>query len=207
MRAVFNKTIRMAMLSPALLLGGCISLGGVEPPPSLLTLTAQSTAPSGEATAVTGANAISILAPEVPAKLDVLRVPVQVSPTEIAYLQDAFWVEKPTRLFRRLLGETLRAKGGMLVLDNDDTPLVADRTLRGTLSEFGYDAASSSVIVQFDAIRSIAIGEGDEAGEAIETRRFEAVVPGILPEASEVGPALNQAANQVAADVADWLSE
>jgi len=207
MRAVSTKSIRMAVLAPALLLGGCISLGGVEPPPSLLTLTAQSTAPSGEATAVTGANAISILAPEVPAKLDVLRVPVQVSPTEIAYLQDAFWVEKPTRLFRRLLGETLRAKGGMLVLDNDDTPLVADRTLRGTLSEFGYDAASSSVIVQFDAIRSIAIGEGDEASEAIETRRFEAIVPGVLPEATDVGPALNQAANQVAADVADWLSE
>ena len=42
-------------------------------------------------------------------------------------------------------------------------------------------------------------------GGKVETRRFESVVPGIEAKAEAVGPALNQAANEVAAQVADWV--
>jgi len=198
------KTFRAAMLAPALALGGCISLGA-EPPPSLLTLSPTESAAVGEATAITGANAIMVYTPEVPAKLDVTRVPVKVSDTEIAYLQEAFWVEKPARLFRKLIGETIRAKGGTLVVDSDDSPIVAEQSLRGNLREFGYDANKSAVIVRFDAIRSVE-NSGSESGQSVETRRFEAVETGILPEAGTVGPALNRAANRVASDIATWIA-
>ncbi len=185
-------------LTLSLTLSGCISLGG-EPPESLLTLTAEAAAPAGSATSATRSSAIAINEPEVVAELDVLRVPVQVDATEVAYLQDAVWVEKPARLFRRVLAETLRAQSGSFVIDGDDPALVADQRLRGTLRSFGYDARTSSVVVRFDAIR-----EG--ADRSVEMRRFEAVAPGISPKVEAVGPALNRAANDVARQIAEWMA-
>lgn len=186
----------------AIALSGCVSFGAAEPPTSLMTLSSTAVAPPGTSTS-TGVSqddgAIAVLTPETPAKLNVLRVPVTVSDTEIAYLQEAVWVEKPARLFRRLLGETLRAQGTKLVLDSDDTPKLASQTLRGTLYDLGYDAQSSSVVVRFDAIRTSAAG-------VVETRRFEASESGVLPEAVFVGPALNRTANTVAGQVAEWMA-
>ena len=186
----------------ALALSGCVSFGATAPPDSLLTLNATAVAPAGSS-ASTGVSeedgAIAVLTPETPAKLNVLRVPVTVSATEIAYLQEAVWVEKPARLFRRMLGETLRARGNTLVLDSDDTPKLASQTLRGTLYDLGYDAQTSSVIVRYDAIRTSAAG-------VVESRRFEASESGVLPDATSVGPALNRVANTVAGEVADWMA-
>lgn len=200
-RAITGRAGLGALL--ALALGGC-SLSLTEAPPaSLLTLTSIASAPEG-ASARTGvegsAPAILVMTPEVPAKLDVARVPVTVSDTEIAYLQDAVWVEKPARLFRRLLGESLRTRGGIFVLDSDDTPAPAARTLRGTLREFGYDAATSSVVVRYDAVRT------SGTGGVVETQRFEARESGVVAEAAAVGPALNRVANTVADDVAEWMA-
>jgi cholesterol transport system auxiliary component len=67
----------------------------------------------------------------------------------------------------------------------------------GQLSAFGVDEASRAAVVVFDAAVA--------RGATIQTRRFEARVPVSAIEAESVGAALNQAANQVAADVADWL--
>ena len=189
----------------ALALSGCVSLG-VEVPESLLTLSPTATAPVGavaEAGSADMKGAIAVLTPEVPAKLDVLRVPVNVSATEVAYLEDAIWIEKPARLFRRVLGETMRARAGEnapLVLDSDDTPLRAGTFVRGTLMEMGYDAPSGEVVVRYDAIRS------DAQGGAV-TRRFEARESGVVAEAASIGPALNRAANTVAVEVADWVMQ
>ena len=196
-RAMGKMAILALPLALPLALSGCISLGS-EPPESLLTLTAESTAPAGSATSATRASAIAINEPGVTAELDVLRVPVQVDDTEIAYLQDAVWVEKPARLFRRVLAETVRAQSGAFVIDGDDPALFADQRLRGTLRNFGYDARRSAVVVRFDAIR-----EGEN--RSVEMRRFEAVEPGIAPEVGAVGPALNRAANDVARQVAEWM--
>jgi cholesterol transport system auxiliary component len=194
------RVLRLA--APVLLvlgLGGCISLGG-PPPESLLTLSATSPAPAGSGAAASSERAvIAVLALDAPAKLDVLRVPVAVSDTEIAYLKDAIWVEKPARLFRHLLGETLRAKSGdkALVLDGDETVALATTSLRGTLVDMGYDASSGSVVVRYDAIRVDANGNAT-------TRRFEARESGVPAEARAVGAAINRAANTVASDVAVW---
>jgi len=185
-------------LSASLLLAGCISFGA-KPPESLLSLTPASSVAPG--TAINGdvAQAIAVLVPDAPARLDVTRVPVQVDDTQVAYVKDAVWVDKPARLFRRLLGETIRARTGRLVIDNDDAALTPKNQLRGTLVDFGYDARTSSVVVTYDAIR-------DVNGTQVMTRRFSATVPGVVAEAAPVGAALNLAANQVANEVADWVS-
>ncbi|MEE4289661.1 MAG: ABC-type transport auxiliary lipoprotein family protein [Erythrobacter sp.] len=195
-------------LALSVALAGCVSLGA-EVPESLLTLSPETTAPTGAGARATTmgeeemSDAIAVLTPEVPAKLDVLRVPVNVSPTQIAYLAETFWVEKPARLFRSLLGEALRARSGEegpFVLDSDDTPLRARTFLRGTLSEMSYDPEAREAIVRFDAIRS------DGQGNAV-TRRFEAREAAAEADPAEVGPALNRAANRVANDVAAWMME
>ncbi|MEL7188560.1 MAG: ABC transporter [Pseudomonadota bacterium] len=200
--------IRTGLVSAicAVSLTGCVTVGvggSGEPVTSLLTLRADAAAPAGtlaRAGGEDGVGAIAVLIPETPAKLDVLRVPVAVSETEIAYLQQATWVEKPARLFRRLLGETLRTQTGALVLDSDDTPLLAGRIVRGTLREMGYDAGTSSVIIQYDAVVSIPDGE-------VISRRFEARESGVSAEPGAVGDALNRAANIIAGEVAAWVAE
>ncbi len=190
---------RTILVAPLLLaLAGCISLGG-EPPESLLTLSPEARAPAGPGASSADRPVIAVLGIDTPAKLDVLRVPVAVSDTELAYLQEAFWVEKPARLFRRLVGETIRARGTAMVVDGDDTATLATVSLRGTLIDLGYDAQTSSAVVRFDAVR---IGrEG-----AVTTRRFEARETGVPAEARAVGAALNAASNRVAGEVADWVA-
>ena len=101
-------------------------------------------------------------------------------------------------MFRRLLGETLRTRGGALVLDSDDTPTRASQFVRGTLLDMTYDARTSSVVVRYDAIRTSEDG-------AVQSRRFEARESGVAAEAAFVGPALNRVANEVADEVAEWV--
>ena len=188
--------IALALAATAML-AGCISLGE-DPPASLLSLTPAAAVAPGTAISGDVANAIEVVEPDAPARLDVTRVPVQIDDTNVAYLKDAVWVEKPARLFRRLLGETIRARGNRLVIDGDDPALTPRVQLRGTLREFGYDARTSSVVVRYDAIR-------DVNGQQVMTRRFESVIPGVAAEAGPVGEALNRAANDVAAQVAEWV--
>ncbi len=203
-----QATLRAGIIAAisAFMLAGCVKVGiggSRDPVTSLLTLRADTSAPAGVLTRAggeQGQSAIAVLIPETPAKLDVLRVPVAVSENEIAYLQRTTWVEKPARLFRRLLGETLRAQTGALILDSDDTPLLAGRIVRGTLREMGYDAGTSSVVVQYDAVVSVPDGE-------VTSRRFEARESGVLAEPGAVGDALNRTANKVAKEVAAWLAE
>ncbi len=183
--------------SIALALAGCISLGA-EPPEQLLTLTSTSSGPMSLATDGQLSNALLIEEPDAPQRLAVTRVPVKVNDSSIAYLKDAIWVERPSRLFRRLLAETVRGKSNRLVMERDDPTVVSAETLGGTLREFGYDADKRNVVVSFDAMRTM-------AGGRIETRRFESTVQNVEPEAVPVGAALNVAANDVAEQVANWI--
>lgn len=184
-------------LAGLLALSACVSLGE-DPPASLLTLTPDNPAPAGTAATGTVGEAIAVFEPQAPRRIDVVRVPVQVNPSTIAYLQDAVWVEKPARLFARLMAETIRAKQTRLVIDGADIRHSATTKLSGQLVEMGYFAASRSVVVRFDAVL-------EQPGGSILTRRFEASIGGISPDAVSVGAALNEAANKVAGEVADWV--
>jgi cholesterol transport system auxiliary component len=194
MRAMNRHLAALAALS---LLGGCVNLGG-KAPKMLIGLTADKLAAAGPIAGGRIGDALVVLDPQTDRRLDVLRVPVQVTASEIAYLKDANWVERPSRLFRHLLAETIRAKGQRLVLEANDDAAGARQTLSGRLIDMGYDARSQSVVLRYDAMRTDAKG-------AIDARRFEAVIPGISPNPVSVGNALNRAANQVAAQVADWV--
>lgn len=204
LRLSLRPTLRtMTVAAAALALSGCLGLGGGKPPPSLLSLTAAKVAPAGALASGTGATAIMVMEPETDKRLAVQRVPVQISASSVAYLKDALWVERPARLFRGLLAETLRAQtqqagGARLVLEDDQAaPLVSTR-LSGRLLDMGYDARDMTAVVRFDAFRTGPKGE-------FSTKRFESVVPGVAANSAAVGTALNKAANDVAGQVAQWV--
>lgn len=188
----------LAAASLALLLGGCLSLSSGKPPATLIALTSTQSPAAGTGASGTQDSALLVLEPDVDRKLAVLRVPVRVNGSSIAYLADAAWVERPARQFRTLLAETLRAEGKRLVLEDDGTAGPTAQRLGGRLVDMGYDAAAQAVIVRFEAVRST-------RGGAVETRRFESVIPGISAKPAAIAPALNRAANTVAADVAGWI--
>lgn len=193
-----------APLFAAALLAGCVSVGvggggGGKGPAALITLTPESTAPAGNIGSGSLADALVVLDPDTDRRLDVQRVPVQVDDATLAYLQGAAWVERPARQFRRLLAETIRARGNRLVLESSDDETGGRITLSGRLIDMGYDARSGSVVVRFDAVRKRPDGQ-------LEAHRFESVIPGIQPKAAAVAPALNHAANDVARQVSDWVT-
>lgn len=185
-------------LAAVLGLSGCIGLGGGKTPVSLLTLTSDESAPAGAMASGTAANALVILDPEADRRIDVERVPVQVNASSVAYLKDAVWVEKPTRQFRRLLAETVRARANRVVIEGSDYEVQGSTTVSGRLVQMGYDGPSQSVVVRYDALV-------EEKGGAVRSRRFEAEVSGVAPKAEAVGPALNEAANTVAKEAAGWI--
>ena len=191
--------LRKALLPVILVLplAGCLSLGG-EIPEQLLTLTPASVAPAGAGTTAQAESALAVLEPSAQQRLAVTRVPVQMTNSSLAYLQDAVWVEKPTRLFQNLLVETIRAGGNRLVVREGDLGYSAVSQLSGELLDMGYDVATGSVVVRYDGVLQLPDGR-------VLTRRFESRVSGVPADALSVAPALNQAANQVAGEVAEWV--
>ena len=189
----------LALAALVLALGGCVNLGGGgKVPPTLFSLTPAKTAPAGASASGRIEDAIVVAEPETDRRLGVQRVPVQVDDASVAYLQNAVWIERPARLFRALLAETIRARGARLVFEDGEAASGAGVRLTGRLLEMGYDARSLSVVVRYDAIRSSKTGE-------LVRRRFESVVPGVTAKPEAVGPALNRAANDVAVQVAEWV--
>ena len=179
-------------------LSGCVSLGG-EVPDQMISLTPQVRVPAGEIGSGAMGDALVVLDPDADRRLDVARVPVQIDDSAVAYLEKATWVEKPARQFRRLLAETLRAKGGRIVSEGSDHEITGKTRLAGRLVDMGYDAREQAVVVRYDAVLE---GEGGK----VRSRRFEATVHGVAAKAESVGRALNRAANQVAGEVAAWVT-
>ncbi len=195
MRQMFKPV--MALTLSTALLAGCVSFGS-EPPPSLLTLTPDSAIAAGTSRSGAVASAIIVDMPATQRKLDNLRVPVQIDDSSIAYLKEAVWVDRPSRLFRTLLSETIAARSGRLVLDKVEISGQSSARISGTLVDFGYDARSAEAVVTFDAIRRSGAGE-------VEKRRFQVRESVAAPEAAPVGTALNIAANKVAVEISDWI--
>ena len=186
------------VLASALPLAACFSFGA-KPPPSLLTLQPAAPVPVGAQASSAIAKSVTVQVPTVPQALATARVPVQASATSVAYLEKALWVEVPARLFARLLSDTLTTRSGRVVLSPAQSISDPGSRLGGELRAFGLDATTREAVVTYDA----SLVRANES--AVEKRRFEARVPVATIDAVAAGPALNQAANQVAGEVADWV--
>jgi cholesterol transport system auxiliary component len=188
----------LGLLAGGLALTGCVKLTG-KAPPQLLNLTSSISLPANEVRAITAGESIQIMVPTTPQAYANNRVAVADGPVSLSYVKDAVWVEPPARLFQRLLAETVAAKTGKTVLDVRQVPVEPALQLGGQIKAFGIDARASDAVIIYDATFSRAKGKG------LETRRFEAHVPVSQITAMASGNALNQAANKVAGDVAEWI--
>ena len=187
-----------AALLATLSLSACLSFGG-NPPPTLMRLEATERVNPGQTRTGAAENAITVVAPAVGAELRTTRVPVRQGGIAVAYVRQAQWVDQPSLLFARLLGEVIQARTGRVVLDQRQFTFDPGHRVTGQLLAMGVDADRSEAVVTYDA----AMSRG--AGNQVETRRFEARVPVATVTAAAVAPALNQAANQVATQVAQWI--
>lgn len=178
-------------------LGGLLG-GGSKPPVTLVTLTPEAAEPSAIARTAAAGQSVTVEAPAVSRELNNVRVPVQITPTDVQYVANLTLVDTPPKLFQGLLAETIRRTTNRVVLGVGQTSLDPGLTVSGELQRFGYDASSGQVVVTYDGSLTAA------GGARVETRRFTATAPADGTAAS-VGPALNRAANQVAQDVAKWV--
>ena len=187
----------LILLAGTALLAGCVSFGA-KAPPALLVLTAANGVQGGSAQSGATSDALIVLIPEVPRKIDTTRVPVQIDDSSIAYLKDAVWADKPARLMQLLLMETLSAKTGRLVLNEVDAGGKAQQFLTGSLIEFGIDASSMEAVIVYDVVKVV-------RGQAVDKRRFEARERVVEVTPALAGAALNKAANDIAVQISAWV--
>lgn len=190
--------MRLKPAFPAALLLGLAACFGGGAPDRLLTLTAAEVRPAAQPRSAGQGEAITVVVPTVPQALRTTRVPVYVSDTVVQYLKDAVWVENPGPLFGRLVGETISARTGRVVLDPSQYSHDPGTRLTGQLQLFGLDPNRMEAVIVYDAAMA--------RNGSVATNRFEARVPVGAATVEAVAPALNQAANQVAADVAAWVA-
>lgn len=195
---MIRSTKSLLALTVLASLSGCISFGA-KPPPVLLTLTSATAPPINQTQSSSTSPTITIQVPAVAQAIAGVRIPVQANQTSIAYVAKAQWVEPPARLFARLLSDTIPPRTGRIVLSSSQSFSDPGAVLSGEIRSFGVDAGTNMAVVAFDGslIRS--------TGKVVEKRRFEARVPVSQIASGPVGVALNQAANQVAVEVADWV--
>lgn len=186
----------------AVALGAC-SLGGLlggggKAPVTLQTLTSEAPDPGSVVRSASAGQAVTIATPVVANELRTLRVPVQLSPTDVQYVTNLQWVDTPDKLFQHLVEETVRRTTNRVVVNPNQAGLDPGVVLHGELERFGYDAQTGQVTVAYNGSLS------SPDGAQVQTRRFVASAPadGTGPS---VGPALNHAANEVAQQVAQWI--
>jgi cholesterol transport system auxiliary component len=184
-------------LALAVAASGCALLGGGKAPPVRFTLSSDAPPAAAARTAAVG-ETVTIETPAIPKELRTVRVPVDIGLTQVQYVANLQWVDTPDRLFQSLVEETVRRTTNRVVLDPNQATLDPGLVVTGQLNRFGYDSQQGAVVVQYDA--SLAT----QGGTHVESRRFEASVPAD-GKAATVSPALNEAANQVAKQVAQWI--
>lgn len=194
-----NQLMRAAAaVMIALSASGCALLGGDKAPKNLITLNATAPSPGAIARSGNAGESVTVEDPVIAKEIRTTRVAAQTGSTTIAYIKDLTLVDTPDKLFKNLVAETILRTTNRVVLDPKQSNLDPGLTVSGRLSDFGYEGGQGTVLVRYDAALSTA------GGTRVETRRFEARAPAD-GTAATVGPALNQAANEVAVQVAQWI--
>ena len=190
--------IRRAICAALLLLGlgGCLSFGA-KAPKMLMMLMTSASVPVGTVRQAAADNTVLILTPTANAAVSTVRIPVYDG-TAISYVAAGAWNEPPVRALQRVLSETVTARTTKIVLDPRQFGTNPAMRLSGQLQRFGIDPVAMQAVITFDAQLS-------RDASRVETRRFEAKAPLAAIDAPQAGTALNRAANDLAAQVADWV--
>lgn len=198
-RPPIRSLMRGALIGLAMAgLSGCVSFGG-KPPPKLLSIAPETTLAPGRAQSGSTDSALFVDLPTTPKAIATSRVAVHDGPNAFAYVKKALWVDVPAHQFQRLLSETIAARTGLLVLDPGQFLAPPGHVLHGELVDFSIEPSKRRAIVTYDASLT-----GPD-GKQVMTRRFSASAPVSKVDANLVAPAISEAANKVATQVADWV--
>lgn len=188
---------KLVPLLPLVALAGCISIGP-KAPKVLLTLATTSMVQPGIDRTATATNTILVLTPTAPVAIATTRIPVYDGGMTLAYVEATAWNEVPAQAMQRVMSETIAARTAHVVLDPRQAIGVPAMRLSGQIQKFGVNPQAMQVVIVFDA--QVARRDG-----RLDARRFEARTPVGAVEGAEVGMALNTAANDLAAQIADWV--
>src|SRR4029078_6226553 len=122
---------------------------GGKVPPTLQTLTTEAPDPGNIVRSAAAGQAGPIQTPITANDLRPVRVPVQLTRTDVQYVPNLQWVDTPDRLFQDLLEETVRRTTSGVVVDPDQTGLDAGVVLHGELERFEYDAQTGQAVVAY----------------------------------------------------------
>ncbi|MBO9576485.1 MAG: membrane integrity-associated transporter subunit PqiC [Sphingobium sp.] len=196
-----SRTLRFVALG--LMLAGtsaCVRIGA-KPPEQLLSINAEARLAAGAPQSASAQSALFVELPDVPRTLATQRVAVRASANSFAYVPKALWADTPARQFQSLLGETIAARTGRLVLDPGQYLAQSSQILHGDLLEFGVDATGNKAVVTFDA--SLLAADG----QTVRRQRFSASRPVSDIDADHVAGPISAAANEVATQIADWVGK
>jgi cholesterol transport system auxiliary component len=197
--SAMRRTLSLTVLGLALLgTSACVRFGA-NPPERLLGISTDARIVAGKSTSSPADGALFVELPSVPRAIATQRVAVHDKANSYAYVKDALWVDSPARQFKAMLSETIAARTDKLVLDPGQYPTTTGHVLRGDLVDFGVDGATRTAVVTYDA--NLLANDG----KAILRQRFSASRPLSKIDSTSVAPAISQAANEVAAAVADWI--
>jgi len=193
-----RRIIPLALIAA---LGGCslssLMGGGGTAPATLFTLTPSAPDPAQISRTAASGQAVTISTPVIAKAIRTTRIAVELGP-QVQYVKGVQLVDTPDKLFQSLIEETLRRTTNRVVLDSRQSTLDPGILVTGELQRFGYDSMTGQAVVQYDAAMST------QGGAQVDTRRFTATVPAD-GTAATVPSALNDAANQVATQVAQWI--
>jgi len=146
MRLLTKTASAVALL---LALSGCAGLlgGGGKPPVTLVTLTPEAAEPAQIARSAGAGQAVTVATPSAARELSTVRVPVQLTSSDVQYVANLQLADAPAKLFADLVAETVRRTTNRVVLNADQTNLDPGLTVNGELRRFGYDASTGQVVV------------------------------------------------------------
>jgi cholesterol transport system auxiliary component len=195
MNPVQNKFLTLLLLLSAC--GPLVKIGDSGPAPQRFSLSA---APS-ETTAI-AMPALRVETLDTSADLATTRIAVRVGQQEVRYLASGIWTDKPAQLLRNLLADHLRPRSTGVVLAANQLDVVTPFRISGRLTGFQAEgAAALATHASVSAELFILQGNKIIASRSFNRRR---TLPSDRP--NDVTASLNSAANDIAADAADWIT-
>jgi len=192
---------RLLFVLSALLLAGCVPLLKSPGPSRVFNLTAPKPAVATESARLPIQLSVDELAAG--GALESNRIVVYAKPLELQYLAGAQWSERSTRLWQRLMVETIESSGRFRAVSSSGQALKADWNLLGELIEFqahiGADGAA-----QIRVRLSLKLVENPSL-KVREQRTFQARIDAPRSDPDSIIAAFEQATRQVLTDLALWV--
>ena len=185
--------------------GPLIRIGEEGPPPGLYALRA--VPPEGSVQRAMP-SPLLVTPPETIAELRPPRIAVFTSLTGVAYLPNARWVDPPARLMTRLLEDRLQDASTGIVITPRQFEVGYNYLLNSRLTGFNLDVRDGTHFARVELEASLITAPTASAPdqEIVGVQRFSATRQLSSLDPLSVTENLNAAANDVATQLANWLS-